>query len=73
MHNYKRNQGPKTFNDIMIKIKNKYFIYYGKTSDYILMYVFKTTNCTKHRTQFMRYNKLLNFGQTVVCTRIRVT
>lgn len=39
MHNYKRNQGPKSFNDTMIKIKNKYFLYYGKTSDYILMYL----------------------------------
>ena len=27
MHNYNRNQGPKTFNDIKFKIKNKYFLF----------------------------------------------
>jgi hypothetical protein len=39
MQNSKRNQGPKTFNDKKIKIKDKYSIYQGKTSDYILMYL----------------------------------
>jgi len=56
----------------MIKIRNKYLLYYGKTSGYILMYL-KPQTVKKHRTQFMMYNKLLNLGQSVAYTTISVT